>query len=99
MTPMGVFFTATFPFEINEHALCQRPQIVPKSVRLMRPEDALGDAACLKQHEAQKNRIAHCSPYRSNRIAACGDALDEHRIDRNTDQYEHPLKAHGEQGF
>ena len=59
---------------------------------------ALGDAACLKQHEAQKNRIAHGSPYRSNRIAACGDALDEHRIDRNTDQYEHPLKAHGEQG-
>ena len=36
----------------------------------MRPEDALGDAACLKQHEAQKNRIAYGSPYRSNRIAA-----------------------------
>lgn len=65
----------------------------------MRSEDALGDAACLKQHETQKNRIAYGSPYRSNRIAACGDALDEHRIDRNTDQYEHPLKAHGEQGF
>ena len=65
----------------------------------MRPEDALGDAACLKQHEAQKNRIAHGSPYRSNRIAACGDALDEHRIDRNTDQYEHPLKAHSEQAI
>ena len=73
-------------------------QIVPKSVRLMRPEDALGDAACLKQHEAQKNRIAHGSPYRSNRIAACGDALYQHRIDGNTDEDQHTLKAHGKQG-
>lgn len=28
MTPMGVFFTAIFPLEINEQALCQQPQIV-----------------------------------------------------------------------
>lgn len=27
MTPMGVFFTAIFPLEINEQALCQQPQI------------------------------------------------------------------------
>ena len=26
MTPMGVFFTAIFPLEINEQALCQQPQ-------------------------------------------------------------------------
>ena len=31
MTPVGVFFTAIFPLEINEQALCQQPQIVPKS--------------------------------------------------------------------
>lgn len=30
MTPMGVFFTAIFPLEINEQALCQQPQFVPK---------------------------------------------------------------------
>ncbi len=28
MTPMGVFFTAIFPLEINEQALCQQPQLV-----------------------------------------------------------------------
>ena len=32
-------------------------QSVPKSC-LMRPEDALGDAASFKQHEAQKHRVA-----------------------------------------
>ena len=30
MTPMGVFFTAIFPLKINEHALCQQLQNVPK---------------------------------------------------------------------
>ena len=31
MTPMGVFFTAIFPLEINEQALCQQPLFVPRS--------------------------------------------------------------------
>ena len=31
MTPMGAFFTAIFPLKINEHALCQQLQFVPKS--------------------------------------------------------------------
>ena len=30
MTPVGVFFTAIFPLEINEQALCQQPQLGPK---------------------------------------------------------------------
>ena len=30
MTPMGVFFTAIFPLEINEQVLCQQPHIGPK---------------------------------------------------------------------
>ena len=30
MTPVGVFFTAIFPLEINEQALCQQPHIDPK---------------------------------------------------------------------
>ena len=31
MTPIGVFFTAIFPLEVNEQALCQQPQVGPKS--------------------------------------------------------------------
>ena len=31
MTPMGVFLSAIFPLEINEQALCQQLQSVPKS--------------------------------------------------------------------
>ena len=27
MTPIGVFFTAIFPLEVNEQALCQQPQV------------------------------------------------------------------------
>ena len=30
MTPVGVFFTAIFPLEINEQALCQQPQVGQK---------------------------------------------------------------------
>lgn len=33
MTPMGVFFTAIFPPEINEQALCQQPQFIPKQYK------------------------------------------------------------------
>ena len=29
--PIGVFFTAIFPLEVNEQALCQQPQVGPKS--------------------------------------------------------------------
>ena len=31
MTPVGVFFIAILPPVINDQALCQQPQIVPKS--------------------------------------------------------------------
>lgn len=37
MTPMGVFFTAIFPLEINEQALCQQPQVVPKQPKQNAP--------------------------------------------------------------
>ena len=30
MTPIGVFFTAIFPLQVNEQALCQQPQSVPR---------------------------------------------------------------------
>ena len=36
MTPMGAFFTAIFPLKINEHALCQQLQIVPKYQTVMK---------------------------------------------------------------
>lgn len=46
MTPMGVFFTAIFPLEINEQALCQQPQIVPKrhSINVDSIRDEIGQA-------------------------------------------------------
>ena len=37
MTPVGVFFTAIFPLEINEQALCQQPQVVPKQIKQNAP--------------------------------------------------------------
>lgn len=37
MTPVGVFFTAIFPLEINEQALCQQPQVVPKQTKQNAP--------------------------------------------------------------
>lgn len=62
MTPVGVFFTAIFPLVINGQALCQQLHFVQryrisffplKHLPSMRPEDALGDAARLKQHKAE----------------------------------------------
>ena len=46
MTPMGVFFTAIFPLEINEQALCQQPHVVPK-LRNAIPQSPKGRASTL----------------------------------------------------
>ena len=64
----------------------------------MGAEDAFGDRPGFHQHEAQKHRIADTAPNRADRISACGDTLNEHRIDGNADENQHPLKAHGKQG-
>lgn len=32
MTPMGVFFIAILPLVINDQALCQQPQVEPRSM-------------------------------------------------------------------
>ena len=64
----------------------------------MGAEDAFGDRPGFHQHEAQKHRIADTAPNRADRISACGDPLNEHRIDRHADEDQHTLKAHGKQG-
>ena len=65
----------------------------------MGAEDAFGDRPGFHQHEAQKHRIADTAPNRADRISACGDPLNEHRIDRHADEDQHTLKAHGKQGL
>ena len=64
----------------------------------MGAEDAFGDCPGFHQHEAQKHRIADAAPNRADGISACGNTLNEHRIDGNTDEDQHTLKAHGKQG-
>ena len=64
----------------------------------MGAEDAFGDRPGFHQHEAQKHRIADTAPNRADGISACGDPLNEHRIDRHADEDQHTLKAHGKQG-
>ena len=41
MTPMGVFFTAIFPPEINEQALCQQPHFVRRFFAPQNPSGGL----------------------------------------------------------
>ena len=62
-------------------------------------EHAAGDGASLEQAEAEQHGIAHAAPYRADGVAACGDALYQHRIDGNADENEQALKAHGKQGL
>ena len=65
----------------------------------MSAKDTLGNAPGLKEHEAKQNRVAHSSPNRPDGIAACCDALNEHRVNCNTYEDQQPLKAHGKQGL
>ena len=65
----------------------------------MSAKDTLGNAPGLKEHEAKQNRVAHSSPNRPDGIAACCDALNEHRVNCNTYKNQQPLKAHGKQGL
>ena len=66
---------------------------------LMGPEDTPGDTARFEQHETQKHRVAHSAPNGADGVAAGGDALDEHRVDRHAHQDEQPLESDGEQGL
>lgn len=64
----------------------------------MRAEHAAGDGTGLEQAEAEQHGIADTAPNRPDGISACGDPLNEHRIDRHADEDQHTLKAHGKQG-
>ena len=65
----------------------------------MRAEHAAGDGAGLEQAEAEQHGIAHAAPYRADGVAACGDALYQHRVDGNADEDQQSLKAYGEKGL
>ena len=65
----------------------------------MSAKDTLGNAPGLKEHEAKQNRVAHSSPNCPDGIAACCDALNEHRVNCNTYKNQQPLKAYGKQGL
>lgn len=62
-------------------------------------EHAAGDGASLEQAEAEQHGVAHAAPYRTDGVAARGDALYQHRIDSHADKDQQPLKANSEQGL
>lgn len=66
---------------------------------LMCAEDALCHRAGFEQAEAEQHGIAHAPPYRADGVAACSDALYQHRIDGNADKDQQPLKVYGKQGL
>ena len=55
-------------------------------------EHAAGDGASLEQAEAEQHGIAHAPPYRADGVAACGDALFQHRIGGTTVEDYLPLR-------
>ena len=59
---------------------------------LMCREDGFCHRTCLKEGEAQKNRVAHTSPDCSTNVCFNGDVLNESRIDRHTDDNEKCLE-------
>jgi len=67
------------------------------SFPLVGTEHALSQSTCLKQREAQKNRVAHDSPNGTNDVAAERNRLNQHRIDADTDDDKEPLESNGKQ--
>ena len=63
----------------------------------MSTENALGDRACFKEHEAEQNRVAHANPNGLYRISACSNPLYQHCVDCNAHKDQQTLKAHGKQ--
>lgn len=61
-------------------------------------KDTAGNRARFEQHKAEQDSISHNAPNRADGVAACGNPLDQHRVNGNAYQNEHPLKAHSEQG-
>ena len=64
----------------------------------MRAKDTARYRPGFEQHEAEQNRIAHGAPDCPDGISARGNPLDQHRIDCNAHQNEHPLEAYGKEG-
>ena len=55
-------------------------------------EHALCKRTGLKEGEAQKNRVSHDTPDRSDNVLAESDRLHQHRIDAHTDHNQEPLE-------
>ena len=66
---------------------------------LVRMENGFCEASCLEQREAQNNRV-RCHREQSRVNVVCDDhAVDQHRIDADTDHDEKALKCQSEQAF
>ena len=65
----------------------------------MRAEYALCHRASFEQGEAQQHRIADATPNRPDGIAACRDALHQHRINRHAYKDQQTLETNSKQGF
>ena len=65
----------------------------------MRPKQAFWETSGFEQCEAQQGCVAHAAPNGPGYIPACGDALDQDRIDTYAHHDKESLERQGEQGF
>ena len=65
----------------------------------MCPEQGFRETSGFEQCEAQQDRIAHATPNGPGDITACGDALDQDRIDTHAHHDKEGLERQGEQGL
>ena len=63
-----------------------------KPPSLVGREHALCKRTGLEQGEAQKNRVSHDTPDRSDNVLAESDRLHQHRIDADADHNQEPLE-------
>jgi len=65
----------------------------------MGAEQGFRETSRFEKRKAQQDRIAHAAPDGPGDIAACGDALDQDRIDTHAHHDKEGLECKGEQGF
>lgn len=65
----------------------------------MRSEDGFCHGACLEQAETKQNGVAHNAPNGVDGIPGNRYALDQHSVNRHTDEDEKALKTQRKQAF
>ena len=65
----------------------------------MRSPYGLREAPGLEEDEAQQHRVPHAGPDGPHQVAARGDTLHQHGVDRHADHDKHPLEPYGEKGL